>query len=88
MLGWWFPENVSTDGGVFRLLYWSSAVAMLVAQALLSRFGGPVLARSTRVREIVWAVVPALLLLGFGLASHRTPTALASAPSVLVSPAR
>jgi len=77
MLGW-LPENVSTDGGVFHLLYWSSAVAMLIAQALLSRGQCPARARAVRVRELVWAIVPALMLLGFGVASFRSPTALAA----------
>jgi hypothetical protein len=78
MLGWWFPENVLTDGGVFHLLYWSSAVAMLIVQALLSRVQRPARVRSVRLREVVWAIVPALLLLGFGIASFRSPTALAA----------
>ena len=78
MLGSWFPENVWTDGGVFHLLYWSSAVAMLIVQALLSRVPRPARVRNVRLREVVWAIVPALLLLGFGIASFRSPTALAA----------
>lgn len=78
MLGWWLPENVLTDGGVFHLLYWSSAVAMLIAQALLSRGPRPARVRNVRLREVVWAIVPALLLLGFGVVSFRSPTALAA----------
>jgi hypothetical protein len=77
MLGW-LPENVSTEGGVFHLLYWSSAVAMVIAQMLLSRGRRPARARAVRVRELVWAIVPALMLLGFGVASFRSPTAFAA----------
>ena len=77
MLGW-LPENVSTDSGVFHLLYWSSAVAMLIAQVLLSRVQRPARDRAVRLRELVWAIVPALMLLGFGVASFRSPTALAA----------
>jgi heme/copper-type cytochrome/quinol oxidase subunit 2 len=84
MLGWWLPENVSTDGGIFHLLYWSSAVGMLFVQMLFFRLRRPARVRGTRVRgtrvrELVWALVPALLLLSFGVASHRSTNALAAA---------
>jgi len=80
MLGWWLPENVSIDGAaVFHLLYWSSAIGMLVTQALLSRTRGAATTPARRVREIVWAIVPVLLLLSFGLASQRSASALAAA---------
>jgi len=80
MLGWWLPENVSTDGGIVHLLYWSSAAGMLFVQILLIRLRrtAPAL-RRTRAREIVWGLVPALLLLSLGIASQRAASALASA---------
>ncbi len=83
MLGWWLPENVATDGSVFYLLYWSSAVAMLVAQMLFSRVRSPVFVRRTRMREAVWALVPALLLLSLGMVSHRSAAALAAPRAVV-----
>jgi hypothetical protein len=79
MLGWWLPENVSTDGGIFHLLYWSSAAAMVFVQMLFLRLRRPARVRGTRVRELVWALVPALLLLSFGVVSHRSASALAAA---------
>ncbi|MCC6850523.1 MAG: hypothetical protein IT294_18705 [Deltaproteobacteria bacterium] len=79
MLGWWNPENVSTDGGLFHLLYWSSAAGMLFVQVLCSRLRQPAPVRDARGREFVWAIVPALLLLSFGLASHRSTHAPAAA---------
>ncbi len=78
MLGWWLPENGSIDGGVFLLLYWSSAIAMIVVQALLSRQQRPALG-GIRARAVVWALVPVLLLLGFGVVSHRAASAIAAA---------
>jgi hypothetical protein len=87
MLGW-LPENVSTEGGMFHLFYWSSALAMVVAQLLLSRGRRPARARAVRARELVWAIVPALMLVGFGVASFRSPPAFASArASVALDPA-
>jgi hypothetical protein len=74
MLGWWLPDNLSTDGTIFHLLYWSSAIAMLTAQLLLARTA----TRGARLREIVWALVPVLLLLSLGALSHRSPSALAA----------
>lgn len=67
MLGWCLPDNGSTIG-VMHLVYWTSGVGLLVVQACLLR------ARHRRhtVREVIWAVVPALLLVWLGLLSHRT----------------
>jgi heme/copper-type cytochrome/quinol oxidase subunit 2 len=78
MLGWWLPENAFIDGGVFHLLYWSSAIAMLVVQVLLLRLRHPATKRDTRWREAVWAIVPVLLLLSLGVLSHRSANALAA----------
>lgn len=78
MLGWWNPFNVSTDGGLFHLLYWSSAIGMIVTQIWLARLRHPAPLRRTRVREVVWALVPALLLLSFGIASQRAANAIAA----------
>lgn len=77
MLGWWNPENVATDGGLFHLLYWSSAIGMIVTQLLFSRLRRPALRRA-KVRELVWAIVPVLLLLSFGIASQRAASAIAA----------
>lgn len=77
MLGWWLPENVASVGGGFYLLYWSSAVAMVVVQMLLARGRRPVV-RGTRVRELVWALVPALMLLSLGVLSQRSTAAIAA----------
>lgn len=79
MLGWWNPEYASTDGGLFHLLYWSSAIGMIVTQMIFSRLHRPVPTRRTRMREVVWALVPAFLLLSFGIASQRAATAIAAA---------
>ena len=78
MLGWWNPYNVSTDGGLFHLLYWSSAIGMIVTQMWLARLRRPAVLRRTRLREVVWALVPALLLLSFGVASQRAASAIAA----------
>jgi heme/copper-type cytochrome/quinol oxidase subunit 2 len=72
MLGWWLPENVSTYGdSVFHLMYWTSGVGLLVAQALLSRWRDTD-APSHPMLEVVWAVVPTLILVWLGLLSHRS----------------
>jgi len=74
MLGWWLPSNLSIDGTVFHLLYWSSALVMVVAQLVLARSA----VRGTRIREVVWALVPTLLLLSLGTVSQRATNALAA----------
>lgn len=78
MLGWWLPESVSIGGSIFHLLYWSSAAALVVAQVLLARLARPASSRRHGLREIAWAIVPGLLLLSFGIVSHRSPNALAA----------
>ena len=85
MLGWWLPENVATVGGGFYLLYWSSAVAMLIVQMLMTRARQPMSARGARVRELVWALVPALMLLSLGVLSQRSPAAALAAPRAEVA---
>ncbi len=72
MLGW-PPDNVSPDA-LFRSLYWTSTIAMVIAQLALARS----VRTGTRAREIVWAVVPMLLLLSFGTASYRAVSARAT----------
>ncbi len=79
MLGWWLPENVSTyGGGVFHLVYWASAVGLLIAQASLSRFRRGGAAHGHPMLEVVWATVPALILVWLGLLSHRSATGIAT----------
>jgi hypothetical protein len=69
MLGW-LPDNGSTPG-VLHLVYWASAVALVTVQLALSmRHGAPSRVRHV-VREAVWAVVPALLLVWLGLSTPR-----------------
>ena len=73
MLGWWLPENVSTYGGsVFHLIYWTSGIGLLITQALLSRLRRSTDRPSHATIEVVWAVVPALILVWLGLLSHRS----------------
>jgi len=54
---------------VLHLLYWSSAVGMLVTQAFLARAHRSAATRGVRTYDVVWAIVPALLLLSLGLAT-------------------
>jgi heme/copper-type cytochrome/quinol oxidase subunit 2 len=77
MLGWWLPENASTYGGsVFHLIYWTSGIGLLIAQAVLSR-RRDVPPPSHPTLELVWAIVPALMLVWLGLLSHRSWSAVA-----------
>jgi cytochrome c oxidase subunit 2 len=75
MLKWWLPENVSTFGGeidwLFELIYWITAVtgilvfAALIAFLVMYRDRPGRRARYTHgnaTLEIVWTVVPALIL--------------------------
>jgi len=72
MLGWWLPENASTNGGsVFHLIYWTSGIGLLLAQAVLSRRRG-MPTPGHPMLEAVWAMVPALMLIWLGLLSHRS----------------
>ena len=86
MLGWWLPENISTyNGEVFHFVYWSCGIGMLIAQALLSRVRhgasthdqAPTHDRAPL--EMVWAVVPALIVICLGLLSHRSGNEIAPA---------
>ena len=73
MLGWWLPENVSTYGAsVFHLIYWTSGLGLLIAQALLSRARREAASQAHPLLEAVWAIVPALILVWLGLLSHRS----------------
>ena len=82
MLGWWLPENIWTyDGGVFHFVYWSSGIGMVISQALLSRVrrGASICDRAPL--QMVWAVIPALIVICLGLLSHRSWNEIASARS-------
>jgi hypothetical protein len=69
MLGSWFPTFLSFDDA-FHALYWAAAAGMLIAElALVTR--RPIATGRAGVHEVVWAVVPALLLLGFGTLGAR-----------------
>lgn len=71
MLGW-LPDNGSVHG-VLHLLYWTSGVALVMFQVALLCMRRAATARERHaLREAVWAVVPALLLVWLGLLSHRT----------------
>jgi hypothetical protein len=71
MLGWWLPENVSTYGAsVFHLIYWASVLGLIVAQALMARARRRARSRSHPLLEMMWAVVPALILVWLGLVSQ------------------
>lgn len=73
MLGWWLPENSSTyGGGVFHLVYWASGLGLLIAQTLLARSRRGSAPQSHPMLEVVWATVPALILVWLGLLSHRS----------------
>jgi len=78
----WLPDNVSTDA-VFHALYWGVTVAMVLAQLALARG----VQTGTRAREVVWAVVPVVLLLSFGTASYRVASAHAASQPGQRSPA-
>ena len=81
MFGWWLPENISTyNGGAFHFVYWSSGIGMLIAQALLSRVRRVASTHDRARLEMVWAVVPALVVISLGLLSHRSWNAIAAAP--------
>ena len=72
MLGWWLPDNGSTPG-LLHLVYWASGLALVMVQCVLLRLRhAPTIRRRHALREAVWAVVPALLLVWLGLLSHRT----------------
>jgi hypothetical protein len=68
MLGW-LPDNLS---GVSHFVYWTSAIGLVLAQLAQAAAGRTAPRRGQHaLREVVWAVVPALLLVGLGLVSHR-----------------
>lgn len=70
MLGW-LPDNGSVHG-VLYLLYWTSGVALVTFQiALLCARRAATVRERHALREAVWAIVPALLLVWLGLLSHR-----------------
>jgi heme/copper-type cytochrome/quinol oxidase subunit 2 len=91
MLSWLLPESlaiyVGRHDGVFHLVYWISGIAFAIAQtgallAFLRTRSTAVPARGTTVLEAVWAIVPAVILVGLGLLgsgawsdAHRTPAA-------------
>jgi cytochrome c oxidase subunit 2 len=75
MLNWWLPENVSTYGAdidwLFHLIYWITGLTfVLVAVAMITfivkyraRPGGRAkFTHGNTALEIVWTVVPALIL--------------------------
>lgn len=71
MLGW-LPDNGSVHG-LLHLVYWTSGVALVMFQIALLSTRRPATVRERHaLREAVWAVVPALLLVWLGVLSHRT----------------
>jgi cytochrome c oxidase subunit 2 len=82
MLKWWLPENVSTYGAdidwLFELIYWITGVTFVVVAAALIVFivryrarpgGRAVFTHGNTALEIVWTVVPALILVVLTLLS-------------------
>jgi len=81
---WWFPENVSTYGAqidqlFFVILLVTGAIFLLVEGALLwfliryrHREGSPAFyTHGDRLVEIVWTVIPALIVIYLALSSQR-----------------
>lgn len=76
MLSWWLPETLATytgrDGGLLPLVYWTTGIAFVLGQmvtlraAARSRVAAPA-SRDGLALEAIWAIVPALMLIGLGL---------------------
>jgi cytochrome c oxidase subunit II len=85
MLDWWLPENVSTYGGdvdsLFYLIFYITGVAWILVQALMIVFLVQYRHREGRratythgntTLEIMWTIVPALILVMIGFLSKAT----------------
>jgi len=85
MLSWWLPENVSTFGGdvdrLFYLIYYITMVAWVLVQVAMLVFLFLYRHREGRratythgntTLEILWTIVPALILVMLGFMSKAT----------------
>jgi len=85
MLSWWLPHNVSTYGGdvdyLFYLIFYITGVAWVLVQALMLIFLFVYRHREGRratythgntTLEIMWTIVPALILVMLGFMSKAT----------------
>jgi cytochrome c oxidase subunit 2 len=83
MLEWWLPENISTYGAqidsMFHLIYWITSITFVgVAAALIAfvifyrhREGRrATYTHGNTTLEIIWTVVPALILVMLGIMSR------------------
>lgn len=68
MLGWWLPENAAMQvDHVVHVVYWASGFVLLGAQVFLASARRGRAQHGPLMPEVVWAVVPALFLIGLGL---------------------
>ena len=85
MLSWWLPENVSTYGGdidrLFYLIFYITGITWVIVQVLMLAFLFMYRDRGDRratythgntTLEILWTIVPALILVMLGFASKAT----------------
>src|SRR3989304_3707638 len=85
MLSWWLPENVSTYGGdidrLFYLIFYITAVTWVIVQVTMLAFLFIYRHRDGRratythgntALEILWTIVPALILVMLGFVSKTT----------------
>ncbi len=85
MLSWWLPQNVSTYGGdvdrLFYLIFWITGIAWVVVQVMMLVFLFMYRHREGRratythgntTLEIMWTIVPALILIMLGFMSKTT----------------
>jgi hypothetical protein len=68
MLGWWSPENASTHADhVMHVVFWASSLALVALQVWLALADREDSAVGDVQLRMVWAIVPALFLVGLGL---------------------
>src|SRR5262245_47436710 len=85
MLNWWLPENASTYGGsvdsLFYLIFYITGIAWVIVQVLMLVFLVMYRHRDGRratythgntALEIMWTIVPALILVMLGFMSKAT----------------
>ena len=67
------PESAPTTvDHVVHVVYWASGFVMLGAQVVLAAPWRARRERTSLMPAVVWAVVPALFLIGFGLFARHT----------------
>jgi cytochrome c oxidase subunit 2 len=85
MLSWWLPQNVSTYGGdvdrLFYLIFWITGIAWVLVQVMMLVFlfmyrhregRRAVYTHGNTTLEIMWTIVPALILIMLGFMSKTT----------------